>query len=97
MRRERNDENYFVRPDGRVIPRCGYRLEEWSTISSVPMTSALAEGLTSDLRYASAATARAAREARPSAEVLEESGAYRVVGRGFTRRVGSASSGFSGQ
>ncbi len=28
MRRDGNDENYFVRPDGRVIPRCGYRIED---------------------------------------------------------------------
>ncbi len=98
MRRDAHQEIYFVRPDGRVVPRCGYRSEDMiDDFVSSDDDAPCAEGLTSNLRYASADTARAAREARPSAEVLEESGAYRVVGRGFARRVGSASSGFSGQ
>jgi uncharacterized protein DUF222/HNH endonuclease len=28
IRRDRDDERYFVGPDGRAIPRCGYRLED---------------------------------------------------------------------
>jgi hypothetical protein len=28
MRRDAHEELYFVRPDGRLVPRCGYRTED---------------------------------------------------------------------
>jgi hypothetical protein len=80
MRRDTHEEIYFVRPDGRVVPQCGYRSKDMTDdLVGADDSSPSAEGFAASVRYPSLDTARgAAPEPRPSAEVREERGGYRV-------------------
>ena len=78
MRRDAHDEIYFVRPDGRVVPRCGYRTEDMVDDFVTPDESPSAEGFAPEPAVCVADAARTAREPQPSAEVRETRGAYRV-------------------
>ncbi len=69
IRRDRDDGAYFVRPDGRVVPRCGYRLED--------MLDDFAEGTENPSMEGRRATA----ERGHSAEVREVAGVYRIEPR----------------
>jgi hypothetical protein len=70
MRNERG-ERYFVRPDGRVIPRCGYRRDDMvDDFGGTEDAACTALNLTP------------ARES-PSAEVRETAGVYRVEPRAW--------------
>ncbi|HEX5049027.1 MAG TPA: DUF222 domain-containing protein [Gammaproteobacteria bacterium] len=77
IRRNADDEIYFVRPDGRVIPRSGYRREDMEddfVCADPPLSSV-------DRRFSSA------EEWSSSAEVREPAGVYRI--RAGARRRGS--------
>jgi hypothetical protein len=99
MRRDGNDENYFVRPDGRVIPRCGYRLID-RVDDFVEGNSALtfADGCFSDNSANPSAEGWPAAVVQDTfAEVRDEAGVYRIERRraggpfaSFDSRVPSA-------
>jgi hypothetical protein len=69
IRRDRDGQRYFVRPDGRVIPRCGYRLEDMTDDFAEHSENPSAEGWPPP-------PAR-----NPAAEVRETTGVYRIEPR----------------
>ena len=75
IRRDRDGERYFVRPDGRAIPRCGYRAED------------MVDDFEGDAPNPSAEGHRFAPSRNPSAEVREPIGSYRIKPR--RRRLAS--------
>jgi hypothetical protein len=81
IRRDRDDRPYFVRPDGRVIPRSGYRLED--------MVDDDIEGDGGE-NPAEGWVRSAARN--PSAEVREGHGSYRAARRVYACRTPQARS-----
>jgi hypothetical protein len=66
IRRDYAGERYFVRADGRAIPRCGYRVDDYTDddVTDNPSTEGLRREATS--------------EDRPSTEVREPRGVYRL-------------------
>jgi hypothetical protein len=81
IRREHDDRLTFVRPDGRVIPRAGYRLEDMVD-DDIDLGSAedpSAEGWASTAsRNPSAEAWTMPADRKSSAEVREERGRYRI-------------------
>ncbi|HLF11199.1 MAG TPA: HNH endonuclease signature motif containing protein, partial [Gammaproteobacteria bacterium] len=77
LRRDQDGELYFQRADGRVIPRCGYRADDAYPLDDAHEHSADMEN---DPENPSAEGWLAAVVIRrkPSAEVREERGVYRV-------------------
>lgn len=69
IRRDRDGDRYFVRSDGRAIPRCGYRTED------------MVDDVAEDSADPSAEGYRFAPACNPSAEVREIAGVYRAPQR----------------
>ena len=69
IRRDREDGAYFVRPDGRVVPRCGYRLEDMLDDFAERTENPSMEGW------------RPSKDRGSSSEVREAPGVYRIEPR----------------
>jgi uncharacterized protein DUF222/HNH endonuclease len=65
IRRDYQGEYYFVRADGRAIPRCGYRVDDYTDdgVDDAPMEASLQHG---------------AHDQNPSTEVRESRGVYHL-------------------
>jgi hypothetical protein len=72
IRRDESGVLYFVRPDGRVIPKAGYRLDDMLD-DDVDGEQSSAEGFGRSVPFASALEGR-----NPSAEVRETAAVYLV-------------------
>ena len=66
IRRDYRGEYYFVRADGRAIPRCGYRADDWTDEEAIEQPSAEGSYETN------------AHDPHPSMEVREPRGVYRL-------------------
>jgi hypothetical protein len=75
IRRDHEGAIYFERPDGRVIPRQGYRLED-----------VLDDGLLDDAMSPYARLAAVIHAHKPSAEVRETAAVYRLSTRARSER-----------
>ncbi|HEX5049052.1 MAG TPA: DUF222 domain-containing protein [Gammaproteobacteria bacterium] len=82
IRRDANGELEFVRPDGRVIPRCGYRLDDMvdDFVTDAPNPSAEGCGATHE-REPSVEGCGCTATRDPSAEVRETAAIYRIAPR----------------
>ena len=85
IRRNYSGERYFVRADGRAIPRCGYRVDDYTDddVTEVPSTEVLS--MEGSRRAASAGDSNFmenlrsdATDEHPSTEVREPRGVYRL-------------------
>jgi hypothetical protein len=86
IRRNSDDEIYFVRPDGRVIPRSGYRREDMED----ELVGAECSSSSAEKWLSSAEVRSSAEECLSSAEVRESAGVYRIGARGWRRAAMSA-------
>ncbi len=77
IRRDSDGEPYFVRPDGRVIPRCGYRLDDMVDDVAGGSENPSAEGWQPP-GEPSAEGWRSPPAREPSAKVREQAAVYRI-------------------
>jgi hypothetical protein len=83
IRRDANDEIYFVRADGRVIPRGGYRYEDMHDDFDVATAAVASAGIASVARAAPICSKNASAEAFCTGardEVREPRAVYRLMG-----------------